>query len=160
MDINIEGFSTLAFFAIPAALGMGAVYWLVFAREAVEVRRGIVMDSRHNEVVGAKRLPRGAAEIVIAGGIENGPVIERAEIYGADLTVWVRNDGDKPWGEQYPRAIKLVWKAMSPDGTVISADDRYCGYGVPIDPMQVAEFKFSIRADKRMERLEVSLNNN
>lgn len=160
MDINIRGLSTFFLFAIPAVLGLAAIYWLFFVRGVIDVRRGMVMDSRHNEIVGAAKLPRGAVQMVIAGGIPNGPVIERAEIYGANLTVWVRNDGDKPWGARYPRSIKIIWKAMSPDGTVIASDDRFCGYGVDISPMQVAEFKFSIEADKRMERLELSLSDN
>lgn len=159
MNINLRGVSTFFFFAIPAVLGLAGIYWLAVTRGVVEVRRGFIMNSRHNEIVGAKVLPRGAVQIVLTNADAHGPVIERADIYGSQLTVWVRNDGEVSRGE-VGSAITLVWKIIAPNGVLIGSGYDFVSWGVPLLPGQVAEFKTSIYADSRMERLELSIARN
>lgn len=156
MQIDIKGLSTFFLWSIPAALGLAAIYWLIFVRGFMEVRRGIVMDSRHNEIVGAKSIPRGAIQMAIVDVKPDGPVIERAEIVGSDLTVWVRNDGQRTV-QGVIDAVEVEWKAIAPDGTIVSSGHGYCNFGVSLKPQQKSECSFSIEADRRMKRLEVAI---
>lgn len=159
MNINIEGVSTFFYFSIPAILALAAVYWLVFTDGFITVRRGLIMDKRHNEIVGARKLPKSTIALVLTNTERSKLKIARAEIYGTNLTVWIRNDGDKPAGRIIGGygSINLTWRSISPDGTVIGSDMNCLSYNVNLLPGQVAEYKTTVPSDRRTERLELEV---
>lgn len=142
---TISGFSQLAYFAIPAVLGLAAIYWLAFGQGLHYFRRELSQESRHNIVVGAKILPKSPIDIQFSGKRDGTIKITRAEIDGGDVWVWYQNVGQS-------RAIfiDISWSLLSPDGTVIKQYKNYASsyYGAQeLDAGEKGEFHFPITSD-------------
>lgn len=154
-EIKLTGISTLALWAIPLVLALGAIYWLVFIRGAHGFSRELSQERRHNEIVGAKVLPKSAIEIKIKNRADNPIQITRAEIDGGELWVWYQNDG-----QSRKEFIQIRWGLVSPDGTVIKQGYRYAGsvYGAEeLDPGEKGEAHVEIKSDPRADRLQVEV---
>jgi len=151
--VNFKGLSTFFFFAIPAVLGLAAVYWLAFGKDLHYFRREMSQEDRHNEVVGAKILPKNAIDIQFFNKPDDVIAITRAEIDGGEVWVWYQNVG-----QFRATFIEFHWSLVSPDGTVIKQDDNYAavyrGAG-ELDPGEKGEVHFPIISDPRAKTLKL-----
>ena len=153
--VTITGISQLAYFAIPAVLGLAAIYWLAFGQGVHYFRRQLSQEARHNEVVGAKILPKNAIDIQFAGRPDAAVKITRAEIDGGDVWLWYQNVG-----QGRAMFIKFTWSLLSPDGTVIKQDSVYARTydgAQELDPEEKGEVHFPIVSDPRAKTLKISV---
>lgn len=154
-EIKLTGISTLALYAIPAVLGLAALYWLAFGRGVHSFHRELSQEARHNEVVGAKILPKTAIDIQFRGQRDDPIKITRAEIDGEDVWVWYQNVG-----QSRADYIGFHWSLLSPDGTVIKQDGTYAGVydgAQELDPGEKGEVHFPIISDPRAKTLKLRM---
>jgi hypothetical protein len=155
LTINLKGLSTFALFAIPAVLGLAALYWLAFGKGVHYFRRELSQEVRHNEVVGAKILPKEAIDIQFAGQRDDAIKITRAEIDGKDVWVWYQNVG-----QSRLQFIEFHWSLVSPDGTVIKQAWNYANVfdgAQDLDPGEKGEVHFPIASDPRAKTLKLRM---
>lgn len=112
---NGFGISTFFYFAIPAVLGLAALWWLAFGEGLHYFSRTLSQERRAAEWVGAKIKPRAPLKIDVYNAPDSPVKIERATFDGGDLWVYYSSEG----GAQH---IKANWKEYAPDGTVVASD--------------------------------------
>jgi hypothetical protein len=158
-SIEIEGLSQFFYFAIPAVLGLAAIYWLAFGEGLHYFRRVLSQEKRHAEIVGARILPREPMKITIHHQLGESLTVDRAEIDGGDLWVYYKNTGASG-----VRGIQLTWRIVAPDGTVIKAGDRqyvsvYSKNDAPdeLDAGERGEAHFKIPSDPRAVTLDLRM---
>jgi len=145
-----RGIGTFFLFAIPAVLGLAAIWWLVFGQELHYFSRALSQEKRHAEIVGASPLPKEVMKIVLKNQRDSPLRIERAEIDGGDLWVYYKNDGNGTL--EY---IRLKWELIAPDGTIVKAQDGYVEVysenDAPgsLEPTQKGEAHYKIPSDPR-----------
>lgn len=139
--------SWLGYSLIPAALAIGALYWLSFGQGLHYFQRELAQEKRRAEIVNATPLPTAPLEIRLDERRDASLVIERAEIDGSALWVYLKNIG-----QQKKRFIQIHWKLIAPDGTVVKAGANYASLrGGPdeLEPGERAEVKLNVDADPR-----------
>lgn len=148
----------LAIALVPAALGVGALYWLSFGegihrfdRTIAEDNRSVAQEKRHNEVVHAVPLP--VALINLTYRQNRAFEIRRMEINGNDLYIYIKNK--TRICQDY---VKLAWQQIAPDGTVIGSNETYLVAEQPgIQPGQSQEGHVVIEPDQRTVTIALSL---
>ena len=147
--IVVAGISSLALAAIPAALALGASGWLGFTMTAHGFQRTLAQEQRRAVYVAAAKPPKAKMMFEIAA---TGPVvIERADLDGESLTVYVRNSSNKRQCFQ-----QLLWALKAPDGTQIGADSKYIGDAEGgLEPGERAEGVVHIDLDRRAVSLRL-----
>jgi len=154
--MDIKGFSTFMYFAIPLVLAIAAVWWLAFGQGLHYFRRGLSQEKRRNEVVGAKILPQEPIKIRLKNLRDDAVQIERADIDGGDLYLYYRNKS-----HSRSSSIRFEWRLKAPDGTVVAAKDGYMSiYAVnnapdSLEAGELGEAHLTISPDPRAVVLEV-----
>lgn len=154
-EIKISGVSQFFLFAIPAVLALAALWWLAFGEGLHYFRRALSQEKRRAEVVGAVSLPREPIKIEIKNSRENPVVIDRAEVDGGELYVYVTNRG-----RATVKWMQLRWALKAPDGTIVASKDWLLeSYGGPAELAsgERAELHIKIKADPRAVVLELTL---
>lgn len=145
---NGFGISTFFYFAIPAVLGLAALYWLSFGEGLHYFNRSLSQENRAAEWVGAKIKPRAPMKIEIQNMPDSQVIIDHASFDGGDLWIYY-------YSEHGARYIQFNWKEIAPDGTIVAASDGYPSvYGEGKSPDDLAageraELHLKIDSDPR-----------
>lgn len=146
---NGYGISTFFYFAIPAVLGLAALYWLAFGQGLHYFQRTLSQESRAAEWVGAKIKPRAPMKIEMVNQPDARVRIDHATFDGGDLWIYYYSE----LGASY---IQFNWKEIAPDGTVVAAKENgYPSvYGEGQSPNELAageraELHLKINSDPR-----------
>ena len=157
-ELKVTGISTLAYWAIPAVLGLAALYWLAFAEGAHSFRRLLSQESRHAEIVGAKVIPREPMKITITNSRDAVVIVDRAEVDGKDLWVYYKNVS-----QGRIHGIELEWRLIAPDGTVLKSKlgyvEIYSENDAPdaLDAGERGEAKYELPTDPRAVSLDLRM---
>lgn len=149
--VIIAGVSALALAAIPAALAIGASGWLGFTITAHGFQRTLAQEQRRAVYVAAPTPPKAkmAFDISSRGAV----VIERADLDGRDLTVYLRNRSHVHQCFQ-----QVHWALRAPDGTMIGGESKYIGDGEGgMEPGEKAEGQLHITEDPRAVAIRLSV---
>lgn len=156
VTIEHKGFSTLALFFIPAALGIAAIIWFGFYVNAHYFKREMEQEKRHAEIVGAAVIPNKPIETKINNRRNATVIIDRLEIDGSEGWIYYKNIG-----RSKASFIEITVNAMAPDGTIVGvvqgyADGPFHG-AIDLGPDQRAEGRFTIPTDPRTSVLEAEI---
>jgi len=149
-DINFRGISTFSLFAIPAVLGLAAIYWLTFVRGAHRFGKEVSQENRRNVYVGAKVLPKEPIKLE-PKNIESEPLqIDTIDLDGDYALVRFHNSGHRPI-----HYAQVLYKGYAPDGTVVAHDSNYVISGdETIDPGEKMEWRSKyFKDDPRVVRV-------
>ena len=150
MNITINGLSQFFFFAIPAILGLAALYWLAFGQGLHYFRRALSQEKRHAEAVGAAVLPKEPLKITIGDSRNSQIRVDTVELDGGDLWLYYKNVSQSTINH-----IQFTWKQIAPDGTVVKSDHGYISASSSnnapgsLDGGQRGEAHLKISADPR-----------
>ena len=136
---------------IPAALAVGACYWLFFARNVHEFKRALKQEERAAVAVGAYPPPQEPIKIELKGKRSSCIVIESASIDGESLTGVLRNACSVPVA-----FVKVQYRTFSSAGVMLRSYSYWVTGREELPAKTRAEFNMQIDADRRIERLEVS----
>ena len=143
-----NGISMFFYFAIPAVLAVAAIWWLAFGEGLHYFERELSQEKRHAEIVGASPLPKESLKLETHVSRECPLVIDRAEIDGSELYVYIHNAGSA--NIEY---AKLFANLLAPDGTVVASGGGYIAisFNGPeiMRPGMKAELRGSIPTDPR-----------
>jgi hypothetical protein len=157
-EIKFTGISTFFLFAIPAVLALAALWWLAFGQGVHYFRRELSQEARHNEIVGAKVLPKSPIQIHLSNHRDSPLIIDRAEIDGGDLWVYYKNTG-----QSNVSGLRLRWQLIAPDETILKASEGYIHIYSENDapdelgPGQRGEAKYKLPSDPRAVKLDLKL---
>lgn len=153
--VEVKGISQFFYFGIPAVLGVAAVLWLGFYVSVHDFSRKVTQDNRGAQAVGASPLPKEAFHVTIRNKKEACAQIDSASVEDDALVVYLHNRC--PYEV---RSVKILWKVIAPDGTVIGANDRYVN-GDNLDAGEKVEFRednpYTLQFDARMSEVVVSM---
>lgn len=151
---NRSGFNALAYAAIPAALAIGALYWLAFGKGLHYFGRELSQEQRAASWVGAMVAPKEPVKIEALNAPDAVVRIDRLQFDGGDLWIYYSASGEATF-------IRYFWKQYAPDGTVVTAGDGYPsiqGEGQSPDDLRAgekAELHLKIKTDPRTVRMTV-----
>jgi hypothetical protein len=153
-----KGVSTFFYFAIPAVLALAALWWLAFGQGLHFFVRQISQEQRAATAVGADPLPKESMKITISDPRDAAVRVEKVEIDGGDLWVYYKN-----FGATRASYIKLLWRLVGPDGTVLKSREGYVDIysrnsaAGSLEPGERGEAQFKIPSDPRSVRLDVRM---
>lgn len=138
--------------AVPAILGIGALYWLTFGERAHDFKKTLSQEDRRAVLVHAVPLPR--AQLKIALDDSGGPVqMARVEFDGTDGVVYAVNNG-----RVRQCYLEAHTSLLSPDGTIIKGSEIYApGAEGGLLKGDKVEIPFHIEPDPRAAALRVHL---
>jgi hypothetical protein len=118
INSGVRNFGRLALSYILYALALGATGWLTFYMTLHVFLKERAQEERAAEYVGAKDRPKEKLKILTepSGCF----VIERVRVDGSLALVYFRNHC-----RELQCFIKVSYRLISPDGTVIGSDDNY-----------------------------------
>lgn len=151
-NVNINGLSQFFWFAIPAVLALAAIMWLTFGQGMHYFRRALSQEKRHAEVVGASPLPKVALEIELANARDSAIRINKAEIDGDDLWIYVENSGHSKVD-----FVEYEWRLSAPDGTIVKSDRHFIPGSTTLEAGEKREIKAQIASDPRASKLIVKV---
>jgi hypothetical protein len=138
----------MRWFAVPAILGIGALIWLMFFRDALGFRRELRVEDRGMQFVGEPNVPESKIKIVTP---KHGCIIvTAADLDGTEMTAYARNDCHaRIWNWNH-----WHWREKAADGTIIG-QGLESSQPYPTNPGEKAEAKFNIPTDNRTVEIDV-----
>lgn len=152
--------SVLILAAVPAVLGIGAIYWLTFGEGLHSFDRQMATESRADqqikrraEIVKAVPLPAAPLKIILSQKANATIRITRAEVDNGSGTIYWEH-----FGHLHECYLELHIKALAPDGTTISGDEKYTDDpDGGTDRGDKGELSFTYPADDRTAVVKLSL---